>query len=58
MAAKDFKEVFARGKSGVEDFNGKALRTQMRREVENTQRRIGLHDPRLLEVLIEEIAVG
>src|SRR6185312_7404865 len=48
---------FASGKGGVEDFNIEALGLQMRTQIKNAERRVGLHDLKLLRVLVEEVTV-
>ena len=52
------EKLLAPGKRGVEDFHGDALGAQMRGNVEDSQRNIGLHHLKLLGVLVEEVTVG
>ena len=41
-----------------EDLHGNALGAQVRGDVEDSQRNIGLHHLKFLGVLVEEVAVG
>ncbi len=51
------EERLAARESRVEDLDVEALLPQVRTEVQDAQRRIGLHDLHLFGVLVEEVAV-
>ncbi len=53
----DIEQFLAVGKRGIEDLNLHTFPAQVRTDVEDPQRRIWLHDLKLLGVLVQEIAV-
>jgi len=58
VRAQQLEKLLAPGKRGVEDLHGNALGAQVRGDVEDSQRNIGLHHLKFLGVLVEEVAVG
>ena len=51
------KECFSIGEGRVEDINIEALLSQMRAQIQDAKRSIGLHDLKLLGIFVEEVAV-
>src|SRR5262249_14256590 len=57
-ALQNSKKLATRTERGVVNLHVKALPAQVRRKVKNPQRRVGLHNLKLLRIFAEEVAVG
>src|SRR5271170_4779813 len=57
LGAEVVKERLSIGEGGIEDVDVKALLSQMRAQVQNAKRSVGLHDLKLLGIFVEEVAV-
>jgi len=52
------KQRLAAGEGGVEDIDLEAGAAEMRAQIQDAQRRVGLHDLHLLGILVEEVTVS
>jgi hypothetical protein len=52
------KECVSIGEGRVEDIDIESLVSQMRAQVQDAERSVGLHDLKLLGVFVEKVAVG